>query len=341
MKLKNIKYRFKPKQLINYFKYKVAKKTTILKYRPIWLLIYVSDLCNLKCAMCPHHSGNDNEFQFMKELSTEFMTPQLLNKIYSKFPESIFVMLGGVGEPLMNPHFKELVQITSENRKKINLITNGILLNKEMADYLLSNKYVNQISVSLNASTPEEYKSICKVDKFNVVCQNIQYLVRRKKELSSSVEIVVSGVCSHQFLNSSLNFLNYCDSFGVDRIDLHRYIDFDISGGLQDIDDMNDNLEKLYEHSKKIKTNVNLPHIISKSTYKKQCDWYFKNLSFDAKGNIGSCGRVINPDKNYGNIDDKNDIWNNEYMQTMRAKFLDDNNTVSKYCEKCVENHVK
>lgn len=341
MKLKNIKYHFKMKQLLNYFKYKTSKKAAILSYRPIWLLIYVSDLCNLRCEMCPHHNGKTNDFLFQKNLTKEFMTPEMLEKIYQKFPESIFVMLGGVGEPLINPYFKDLVRITAKNRKKMNLITNGVLLNEEMTDYLLLNKYVNQISVSLNASTAEEYISICKINKFDEVCKNIRYLIQRKKELKSNVEIVVSGVCSHQFVDKSIDFLKFCDSLNVDRIDLHRYIDFDVIGGLTDIDEMHDDMKKIADCANKLHTKTNLPHSISKKTYKKACDWYFKNLSFDAKGNMGSCGRVINPDKKYGNIDDEGDIWNNEYMQMMRSRFLEPDDVVTKYCEKCVENHLK
>lgn len=338
MNIKNIKYNYKPKQLLNYFKYKIGKKSAILNYRPIWLLIYVSDLCNLRCAMCPHHNGVKNDFDFQKTLTKDFMTPELLTKIYDKFPESVFVMLGGVGEPLLNPYFKELVKITSENRKKMNLITNGVLLDKNIADYLLNNKYVNQISISLNASNSKEYVNICKIDNFDKVVKNIKYLVKRKKELSSDVEIVVSGVCSHEFLPNAISFLNFCDNLNVDRIDLHRYIDFDIKTGIQDIDEMKDDIQKLYNYSNKMKTKVTLPHSINKDTYEKKCDWYFKNLSFDAKGNVGSCGRVINPDKKYGNINDDEDIWNNKYLQEMRLKFLG-NDIVTKYCQKCVENH--
>lgn len=50
--LKNLKYGFSIKQIYNYYLYKKSnKKDTILNYRPIWLLIYVSDLCNLRCEM--------------------------------------------------------------------------------------------------------------------------------------------------------------------------------------------------------------------------------------------------------------------------------------------------
>lgn len=340
--LKNLKYGFSIKQIYNYYLYKKSnKKDTILNYRPIWLLIYVSDLCNLRCEMCPHHSGKNNDFEYQKQLSKKFISLDMLEKIYKKFPESVFVMLGGVGEPLLHPQFKEIIKLTSKNKKKINIITNGTLLNDDLIEFLMKEKMLNQISISLNASNSEEYSSICKVKNviFDKTVSNIKKLIEAKKKYKSKAEIVVSGVCSHEFMNSSYEFLKFCDNLNVDRIDLHRYIDFDIKDALTDLDDFNDKIDELYNYAKSnIRTKTNLPHKITKSNYCKNCDWYFKNLSFDAYGNMGSCGRVINPSSEYGNINDKEDIWNNVYMQQMRKRFINDP-VVTKYCKKCVENH--
>lgn len=346
MNLKNIRFRFTKKQIFNYLKYKLTKnKKIFLRYRPLWLSIYVSDICNLKCKMCPHHSNDENEFVYQKHLITDKMVScETLEKIYKKFPEAYLVMFAGVGEPLTNMKFKELVELTSKYKKKFNIVTNGTLLNYELCKNLLSNKYLNQISISLNASNPKEYSEICNVqeNKFFDVVKNIRTLVTLKKQLKSQAEIVVSGVCYNEFLDSSKQFLTFCDELGVDRIDLHRYIDFDIKNKLTDIDDFSEGLNELYSYKKKyIKTNVNLPHKISANSYKKRCEWFFKNLSFDSNGNIGSCGRVMSPSAEYGNIEDNNDIWNNKYMVEMRKKVLDASDEVSKYCLKCVENHVE
>ena len=174
---------------------------------------------------------------------------------------------------------------------------------------------------------------------FYITVNNIKKLVEVKKKYKLNFEIVVSGVCSNEFLKSSYDFLRFCDKLDVDRIDLHRYIDFNIKGALNDIDSFSDELNKLYDFTKKnIKTPTVLPHRISSETYKKRCDWYFKNLSFDAYGNMGSCGRVINPSPEYGNINDENDLWNNNYMQNMRLRFLKEK-YVTEYCKRCVENH--
>lgn len=341
-KIKNIlRFKYSLKQLINYLKFKTNKKKPILNYRPIWMVLYLSDLCNLRCKMCPHHSESDNDFKFQKKLDKKFMTIQMVKKIYKKFPETILVMLGGVGEPTLHPEFKKIIEISAKNKKKINLISNGTLLNDDIINYMVKEKCFNQISISLNASNPYEYSQICSVNKemFYTVVNNIKKIVDAKKKYNSDVQVIVSGVCSKEFITASYNFLDFCDTLGVDRIDLHRYIDFDIKDTLNDIDDFSVDISNIYEYVKKnIKTSCNLPHKITSHSYKKQCDWYFKNISFDSYGNLGSCGRVITPNSEYGNINDQNDIWNNEYMQKMRKDFIE-KDIVTKYCEKCIENN--
>ena len=182
-KFKNLRYGFSFKQYANYFKYKISKKETNLKYKPIWLLLYLSDLCNLKCAMCPHHSDYDNSFAFQKQLDNKFMDIELIKKIFKKNKEAIFVMLGGVGEPFMHPNFLDIVDLCSKEKKKINIITNGTLLNNENMKHLVKNKMVNQISISLNASNSTDYAAICNVNKnvFGKVVDNISKLIHLKK----------------------------------------------------------------------------------------------------------------------------------------------------------------
>lgn len=336
-----LRYKYSCKQLINYLKYKLSKKQEVLNYRPVWMILYLSDLCNLRCKMCPHHAKNDNDFEYQKQLQTKFMSIDLIKKIYKKFPESIFVMLGGVGEPTLHPKFKEIIKLSAKNRKKINLITNGTLLTKDMMKFLVKEKCINQISISLNAGNEKIYNKITdsKKENFNIVVNNIKALVKLKKEYKSKVDIVVSGVYSKEFIMHAYEFLDFCDELCVDRIDLHRYIDFDIHDSLHDIDEFSNDLELLKNYvNENIKTKCILPHQITSNSYNKNCDWYFKNISFDSNGNIGSCGRVISPCSKYGNINDDNDIWNNDYMKKMRKDFIE-KDVVTKYCQKCVENH--
>jgi len=345
------KFGFATRQVINRLHYSLSKKSEVLKYRPVWLLIYVSDLCNLKCKMCPHHtSGDASNFEFLKK-EKDMMKPDVFKIIMDKFPEATLTMFAGVGEPLLNPYFFKLAEMAVENKKIINLVTNGTLLDKEKINKIIELKRFNQISISLNASNPQDYSNICNVSSeiFDRVVNNIKELVYFKKQYKKKAkfEIIVSAVCSQEFLPKIKDFLLFADNLSVDRIDVHNYIDFSITDKEHQwhpVETSDKNIEILKEMEKfskeKIRAKVNLPLILKKENFCKKCEWFFKNLSFDAQGNIGGCGRVINPDSDYGNLFiNKDDVWNNEYMRKMRNKFLNKNEQLLTCCSHCVENY--
>lgn len=340
-----IQYGYTPLQLMNYFKYKMNKRTkTLLNYRPLWMLIYVTDLCNLHCKMCPHHTNADSsKFSQAKKLNTDFISLETLEFSFDKFPESYFVMLAGVGEPLLHPKFKEIIRICQKHHKKVKIVTNGTRLTEEMSDFLTTSRCIDEIQISLNAPDHETYYDICQgsTDEFSNVVKNIRGLVSAKHKNKSSIMIVTSAVCGEEFKEKAYSFLCFADSLGVDQIELFRYIDFGIVGN--NISDIKSDREYIHELDKKAKEKIKaryyLPHLVDDNTFKSQCDWFWKNISIDSSGNIGSCGRVISPDSSYGNIFTNEDVWNNEYMKKMRQMFLTGEGFPSNCCWACVENN--
>ena len=157
------------------------------------------------------------------------------------------------------------------------------------------------------------------------------------------LSIETSAVCGDEFKEKAYSFLCFADSLGVDRIELFRYIDFGIVGN--DISDIKSDREYIHELDKKakgkIKAQYYLPHLVGDSTFKSQCDWFWKNISIDSSGNIGSCGRVISPDSSYGNVFSDEDVWNNAYMQKVRMMFLEGEVLPSNCCWACVENNCQ
>lgn len=342
-----IRYGYTPTQLVNYLKYKAnRRKKTVVNYRPLWMLIYVTDLCNLHCKMCPHHTTADSSnFSQAKKLNSDFISLETLEFSFRKFPESYFVMLAGVGEPLLHPQFREIIQLCEKYKKKVKIVTNGTRLTSEMSDFLAASKCIDEIQISLNAPDEETYFNICQgnTDEFHSVVENIRGLVIAKKKKKSSVKIVTSAVCGDEFKEKAFSFLCFADSLGVDQIELFRYIDFGIVGNnISDIKSDRDYIHKLDKKaSGKIKAKYYLPHLVGDDIFESRCDWFWKNISVDSRGNTGSCGRVISPDSSYGNVFSDEDVWNNGYMQEMRQRFLVGDVLPSNCCKSCVENNYE
>ena len=198
-----IRYGYTPAQLVNYFKYKINRRSkTILNYRPLWMLVYVTDLCNLHCKMCPHHTNADSSsFTQAKKLNADYISLETLEFSFKKFPECYFVMLAGVGEPLLHPHFKDIVRLCEKYKKKVKIVTNGTRLTTDMSDFLSSSKCIDEIQISLNASDYNTYFDICQGSEkeYNTVVNNIRGLVLAKTRNKSSARIVTSAVCGNEF----------------------------------------------------------------------------------------------------------------------------------------------
>jgi MoaA/NifB/PqqE/SkfB family radical SAM enzyme len=101
---------------------------------------------------------------------------------------------GGFGEPLMNPNIVEMVEKAGRVGSKVELITNGILLDADLAARLI-NSGLNTLWVSLDGASPESYSDVRRSNSLGGVLQNIatfrdQYRMLRRDEPDIGVVFV-------------------------------------------------------------------------------------------------------------------------------------------------------
>lgn len=123
------------------------------------LEIHISDHCNLNCKSCTHYSPIAKQnYVDINSLSNELFIIKK-KKIINFFSE--IRLLGG--EPLLNPNLIEILDIVRNifPKKKINLITNGLLLNNMSNDFFNCCKR-NNIKISIT-------KYPCNIDYENLL----------------------------------------------------------------------------------------------------------------------------------------------------------------------------
>lgn len=77
------------------------------------------------------------------------MSPEDFRTICKKIkPFTSYIYLHVLGEPLLHPHFEEILQIAAENELNVNITSNGSLIARKQ-DILLRNN-VRQINISLH-----------------------------------------------------------------------------------------------------------------------------------------------------------------------------------------------
>jgi len=108
------------------------------KYKKIYLEI--TNVCNLKCDFCPE---TKRQAAFMSEATFKRILEQIK-------PFTDYIYLHVKGEPLLHPHLDSFLDISYEQGFKVNITTNGTLINK-VADVLIKKPAVRQINFSLHS----------------------------------------------------------------------------------------------------------------------------------------------------------------------------------------------
>ena len=98
--------------------------------------IYVepTNRCNLDCRTCMRH-GWEEDLGFM-----EFGLFEKIMADVRSFPERPGIFLGGFGEPLGHPQIVDMVALATQGGSDVELISNGIRLDGEMAERLAPNQ---------------------------------------------------------------------------------------------------------------------------------------------------------------------------------------------------------
>ncbi|WP_227551239.1 radical SAM/SPASM domain-containing protein [Kangiella sp. HZ709] len=115
--------------------------------------IEISNICNLQCSFCPP-----------VERDNKMMSLDLFRDLVKQIaPMTELVCLHLMGDPLVHPKLKEMIDICDEYDLNIFLVTNGVLLKPEKFELLLHPRFY-QINFSLHSffdnfpdKNPEKY----------------------------------------------------------------------------------------------------------------------------------------------------------------------------------------
>lgn len=317
-------------QIVNFLKYRLSKKSILLKYEPITLSIAVTDRCNLNCDMCHAHSKHIGNFEF-KHSPTKDVDFNLFKNFVDKFNKALNITMIGSGEPLLNNDFYKMVEYgTRVMKMRVSTNTNGMLLDGETIKKLLRSK-LNHITISMNGNNEVEFNRMTGMgrESFKKILENITSLVSEKRKLNSNITIGLNFIIDKENYKKIPLMIILGETLGVDSVNFINFLPTPFPGftakerciQINDIYAINfiDSLKK-----NKYKVRVVWPNPINLSG-RKICEEHFTKLRLDGDGNIGGCTiKLLNLEKN-GKYYDK-DVWNNEYFQRMRSIFIDTEN---------------
>jgi len=208
---------------------------------PMWgrqCFITIVNACNLKCPFCAF-AGNPSTGEYMS-YEAFIRTAEQLKSLRINGQKVDTIRLGGNREGLLHPHFADMAYHLDSNGFKPRLVTNGVLMTKEIATVIV--KYFHHVRISVTGVTSEVYHHFQGSERhdsnaiFNTVVNNVTELINIRNRLNSACFVDIGYICTEFSAHQMKDAILFWRGKGCDRI-LFGYEDREVSLPVKEADD--------------------------------------------------------------------------------------------------------
>lgn len=167
----------------------MKKNKALLEY-PSKLFVEVTTRCNFLCEMCIKQSRGSG-------IVDGDMSDEIFSLLVPAFSKLEGIVLNGIGEPLLHPHFERFIETAKRRMPKkgrIGFQTNGHLVDEKRAEDIVD-AGADVICVSSDAVTPEIFKRMRSGGERETVDKAIDLFrsasLRLKRKVRIGVEFVL------------------------------------------------------------------------------------------------------------------------------------------------------
>jgi radical SAM protein with 4Fe4S-binding SPASM domain len=144
-----------------------------LGYRPFFLWIEPTNLCNLRCRICPQSMGGTAERGMMRMETYR----KVLDELTDFSPMMVSLHLGG--ESLLHKDLPAMIRMAKERKMEVTLASNATLLVRELSEALID-AGLDGITVNFSG-VPGEFERNFRGAKWEAVYGNMRVFLEAKK----------------------------------------------------------------------------------------------------------------------------------------------------------------
>lgn len=176
--------------------------------------IEITNVCNLSCNFCPK---TKRKYKFMEKEEFNHIIKEV-----KPFTDHIYFHL--MGEPLLNENIEYFLMESERNDLKVNLTTNGTLLNKNV-DKLVNAKALRQINISLHSFEANE-----KTVELKEYINNVTNFIKKARENSD----IICAIRLWNIDSKELKGANGLNSDILKMLEENLELDFSLGEKLQE-----------------------------------------------------------------------------------------------------------
>jgi MoaA/NifB/PqqE/SkfB family radical SAM enzyme len=185
----------------------------LLSY-PQYISVNTSSVCNARCAFC-YYSERIKPAPMLTARDFRAM-PWLKNC-------STVDLFGGIGEPFLNPHFSEIVDVLKMGNagQTLCVTSNGQRLTRELADSLAGR--LTSLNISINAATKESYTLLMQECDWDKLLSNLRYFQEINLKKECTTRLTFSYVVTTYNVEELLAIIPTMKELSVDSIGLSHF----------------------------------------------------------------------------------------------------------------------
>lgn len=182
--------------------YEIGNKEVVLKSKPRYLTVTLTNKCNLKCKMC---------YVWKEEYKIK---DKVVEQIINLLPYiDTVVWLGG--EIFLYKSFKKLMDIANKYKVRQSIATNGLLLTENIIKYFLI--YNLDLTISIDSINKDTYETIREGAKFETLLEKMEIINKYIK--NSAMNLYINVVLSKYNMNENfLDFIPFAKKYNVSKI---------------------------------------------------------------------------------------------------------------------------
>ncbi len=309
----------------------------------------ITSKCNLRCSYCYYFSSEGDN-------GVDLPLQEWLNFFEECNKYAVMEVCLCGGEPLIRKDFKQIVKGVVENRMRFSILSNGTLINDDIAEYIKSTKRCNSFQVSIDGPGPEAHDVFRGKGTFEKALKGLKTLINLKipvtvrvtihkhnvNKLDEIAELLLEEVGLPVFSTNAASYVGLCRqnkediqlsveeySFAMEKL---LYLKKKYNGRISAQAGPLAFAEHWFEVEKAIS---NGQKSLNGCGYLKGCGGVFTNCAVRSDGTIIPCSQINHVELGKINQVDLLDIWQNH----PELKKLRDRRNISldkyEYCFGC------
>lgn len=294
---------------------------------PYILFIDPTNVCNLRCPLCPTGTGDLGRQAGM--LSYECFT-RVIDQLA---PYAYEVNLYNWGEPLLNRQIFPMIEYARGKNLMPSMSSNLNTVHDTDIEQI-AHSSLEYLTVSLDGTTPEVYAQYRRRGDFALVLANLKQLLDLKRRLRRKTPFI-----EWQFIVMKHNVHQIDDARRLAKelgVDLLRFIPvgmpFDAPEKAQLRQEWFPQLDETHAGLE------GFQYQLLQRPKKSACFYLYRSLTVNPDSRVSPCCVVYGSKNDFGDLlaEDYQSIWNNERYQSARALFRHGGQpTVRTICDRC------